>query len=143
MELPRDSLRRLLGLATVALVVVAALVLPPSRQASAADDDCTLTVSGPFLYAGMVSPVIEVRCDSVKQSIRIDAALDSDGSQVATSSRTCRRASSCVTGLADDGIFALDVPGDQRWCGRGSAAIHDRGATYVLPEATSCETESF
>ncbi len=143
MELPRISLRRVVGIASVLLAVGLALTLLPARQASAAHDDCTLSVSGPFLYAGLVFPVIEVRCDSVKQSIRIDAALDMDGSQVATASRTCRKASSCVTGLARDGIFAQDVPGDQRWCGRGSASIHTKGPTHFLPEASSCESESF
>jgi hypothetical protein len=125
------------------LAVGLTLILLPSRQASAGHDDCTLSVSGPFFYAGMVFPVVEVNCDSVKQSIRIDASLDMDGAQVATASRTCRKASSCVTGLASDGIFAQDIPGDQRWCGGGSASIHTKGPTHFLPEATSCESESF
>jgi hypothetical protein len=127
----------------VLLALGLALFLMPARQASAAHNDCTMSVSGPFFYAGMVFPVIEVKCDSVKQSIRIEAALDKDGFQVATSSRTCRKASSCVTGLARDGIFAQDIPGDQRWCGRGSASIHTKGQTHFLPEATSCESDGF
>jgi hypothetical protein len=137
------SLRRVVGLASVLLAVGSALVFLPSRPAAAAHSDCTLSVSGPFFYAGMVFPVIEVKCDSVKRSIHIDAALDMNGSQVATSSRTCRQASTCVTGLASDGIFAQDIPGDQRWCGRGSASIRTRGPTHNLPEAGSCESESF
>ncbi|HEV8420419.1 MAG TPA: hypothetical protein VGR13_03580 [Actinomycetota bacterium] len=143
MELRMVSLRRQVGLASVLLVLVPLLLLLPSRQASAAHSDCTLSVSGPFFYAGMVFPVIEVKCNSVKQSIRIDASLDRDGFQVATSSRTCRKASSCITGLASDGIFAQDIPGDQLWCGHGSAFIHTTGPGHSLPESTSCETDSF
>jgi hypothetical protein len=143
MDLPNISMRRVLGLSSVLMVVGLALILLPSRQASAAHEDCTMSVSGPFFYAGMVFPVIEVKCDSVKQTIRIDAALDMDGSQVAKSSRTCRRTSSCVTGLARDGIFAMDIPGDQHWCGRGSATIRSNGSTRFFPETTSCESESF
>jgi hypothetical protein len=126
------------------LAVGLTLIVMPPRPASAAPNDCTLSVSGPFFYAGMVSPVVEVKCESVKQTIRIDAALEMDGSQVATSSRTCRRASSCVTGLASDGIFAQDIPGDQHWCGRGAALVRTKGgSTQLLSEATSCESESF
>ena len=144
MDQPKIFLRRIAGLACVLLAVSSALVLLPTRPAAAAHSDCTFSVSGPFFYAGMVFPVIEVNCDSVKQTIRIDAALDMNGSDVATSSRTCRRASSCVTGLASDGIFAHDIPGDQRWCGRGSASIRAKGGpTHVIPEAGSCESESF
>lgn len=142
MELSRISLR-VVALTSALLSVGVALVLLPPRQASAAHDDCTMSVSGPFFYAGMVFPVIEVECDSVKRSIRINAALAMDGSQVATASRICRKASSCVTGLASDGIFAQDIPGNQRWCGQGSASIRSRGPTHFLPEARSCETESF
>jgi hypothetical protein len=143
MELRVISLRRQVGLATVLLALVPLLIVLPSRQASAAHDDCTMTVSGPFFYAGMVFPVIEVKCDSVKQSIRIDASLDRDGFQVAKSSRTCRKASSCITGLARDGIFAHDIPGDQIWCGHGSAVIHSSGPGHSLPKATSCESDTF
>jgi hypothetical protein len=133
----------MVGLASVVLAVGLALIALPATKASAATNDCTLTVSGPFFYAEMVFPVVEVTCDSVKRSIRIDAAMDMDGERVATSSRTCRRASSCVTGLASDGIFAMDVSGDQLWCGHGRASIHARGPVQVLPVATSCESESF
>jgi hypothetical protein len=101
-----------------------------------------MTVQGPFFYAGLVFPVIEVECDSVKRTIHIDAALDMDGSQVATSSRTCHRRSSCVTGLASDGIFTIDVAGDQRYCGHGSAVVRSKGQTQVLPQLTSCESDT-
>jgi hypothetical protein len=143
MERPIISMKRTLGLAAVILAVGLTVILVPSRQASAAHDDCTFSVSGPFFYAGMVFPVLEVRCDSVKQTIRIDAALDMDGSQVAKASRTCRKVSRCVTGLARDGIFAMDIPGDQRWCGRGSASVRSNGSTRSFPETTSCESEDF
>jgi hypothetical protein len=144
MDQPKLFLRRMAGIACVLLAVSSALVILPARRAAAAHGDCRLSVSGPFFYAGMVFPVIEVTCDSVKQTIRIDAALDMDGSEVATSGRTCRRASSCVTGLASDGIFAHDIPEDQRWCGRGSASIRAKGEqTHLGPEAGSCESESF
>jgi hypothetical protein len=102
-----------------------------------------MTVQGPFFYAGLVFPVIKVECDSVKRTIHIDAALDMDGSQVATSSRTCHRTSSCVTGLASDGIFAHDVEGDQSWCGHGSAVVRSKGQKQVLPQLTSCESDTF
>lgn len=143
MELSRISLVRVVGLASVVLVMGLALIVLPAGKASAAPVDCTLTVSGPFFYAEMVFPVVEVTCDSVKKSIRIDAALDMDGERVATSSRTCRRASSCVTGLASDGIFAIDEPGDQLWCGKGLASIRTTGPVQFLPVAGSCESESF
>lgn len=143
MEATSIPSKRIAGLVFVPLVLSLAAVLIPSRQAAAAHSDCTLTVSGPFFYAGLVFPVIEVECDSVKRSIRIDAALDMDGTEVATSSRICRRASSCVTGLASDGIFTTDVPGDQLWCGRGSAAIRTQGPPHFLPEVGSCESEDF
>jgi hypothetical protein len=120
----------------------------PSRQqdqvlAAAVHEDCTLTVSGPFIYVDMVFPVIEVRCDSVKQTIHIEAALDMDGSQVAQSSRTCRKTNKCVTGLASDGIFVHDVPGDQLYCGRGSAKVRTKEGSRSFPEQTSCESDSF
>jgi hypothetical protein len=102
-----------------------------------------MTVSGPFFYADMVFPVIDVTCDSVKRAIRIEAALDKDGDQVATSSRTCRNRRGCETGLASDGIFTIDEPGDQQWCGHGAAAIRTQGRAHIIPEQTSCETDSF
>lgn len=137
------SMKRVLGLASVLIAVSLALVLVPSRPAAAVHEDCTFTVSGPFIYVDMVFPVIEVTCDSVKQSIRIEAALDMDGSQVATSNRTCRRTNRCVTGLARDGIFAHDIPGDQLWCGRGSASVRSKEGSRSFPEQTSCESDSF
>jgi hypothetical protein len=143
MERALTSPKKVLGLASVILAVGLALIVVPSRQAAAAHEDCTMSVSGPFFYAGMVFPVIEVSCDSVKQTIRLDAALDMDGSQVAKSRRTCRNVSRCVTGLARDGIFAMDIPGNQHWCGQGSASVRSKGSTRFFPEVTSCESEDF
>jgi hypothetical protein len=143
MDVATISLKRTAALASVLAAAAVILVVLPARQASAAHGDCTMTVSGPFFYADMVFPVIEVNCESVKRAIRIDASLDRDGTEVATSSRTCRRTDHCVTGLASDGIFAMDEPGDQRWCGHGTAGIRSQGRTHVIPEATSCESESF
>lgn len=146
MERAQLSPKKMVGLPAVFLALSLALVLLPARPASAVsvvDGDCTFTVSGPFFYAGLVFPVIEVECDTVKQTITLAAALDQDGSEVATSGRTCRRTNKCVTGLASDGIFTHDVPGDQHWCGRGSAAVRvRRQPTQNFPELTSCETDT-
>ena len=143
MEARTISPRRVVAVIFVLLTVGLTPTLLQQKPASAAPDDCTMTVQGPFFYAGLVFPVIEVECDSVKRTIHIDAALDMDGSQVATSSRTCHRTSSCVTGLARDGIFAHDVEGDQSWCGHGSAVARSKGQTQMLPQLTSCESDSF
>lgn len=110
---------------------------------AAVHDDCTMTVSGPFIYVDMVFPVIEVRCNSVKQTIHLEAVLNRGGSQVAQSSRTCRKTNKCVTGLASDGIFVHDIPGDQRYCGRGSATVRSKEGSRSFPAQTSCESDSF
>ena len=143
MDLPMTSLKRVAALASLLAAVAVTLVVLPARPAAAAHGDCTMTVSGPFFYANLVFPVIEVTCDSVKRTIHIEAALDMDGTEVATSSRTCQRTDHCVTGLASDGIFAHDQEGDQQWCGRGAAAVRTRGRPHLFPEATSCESDSF
>ena len=143
MEVRTISPKWVLAVITVLVTLGLTLTLLQPTSASATADDCTMTVQGPFFYAGLVFPVIEVECASVKRTIHIDAALDMNGSQVATSSRTCHRTSSCVTGLASDGIFARDVEGDQRWCGHGSAAARSKGQTQVLPQLTSCESDTF
>jgi hypothetical protein len=143
MERRAISPRTVVAFVCVLVSVGVALILIQQKPASAAPNDCTLTVSGPFFYAGMVFPVIEVECDTVKRSIRIDAALDMDGSQVATSRRICRRTNHCVTGLASDGIFAVDVEGDQSWCGHGRAVIRTQGQAQLLPKLTSCESDTF
>jgi hypothetical protein len=143
MEVRTISPRRVVAVMSVVLTLGLTLTLLQQRPASAAADDCTLTVSGPFIYVDMVFPVIEVECDSVKRTIHIEAALDMDGSQVAQSSRTCRRTNKCVTGLASDGIFVHDVPGDQRYCGHGSGVARSKGQTQVLPQLTSCEADTF
>ncbi len=139
---PTTTLRRALGLATVLLALGTILAVVTTTPATAAQSDCTLTVSGPFFYAGLVSPNIEVACGSVRKSIRVDATLSQDGVQVAAESRTCRQASQCILGLASDGIFVFDVAGDQRWCGTGSGTVSGNGGQVLRP-ARSCETDSF
>jgi hypothetical protein len=136
------SNKKLVGICMV-LFLASTLTLLPSGEASAAHDDCRLTISGPFFYAGTVAPFAEIQCDSVKQSIQINAALDMDGSQVVAKSRTCRRATSCWLGLARDGVFTYDVEGNQQWCGRASGVVHTTGQRHSLPQAGSCETEDF
>jgi hypothetical protein len=131
-----------LVLTAVLVASALGLFLPPTG-ASAAHDGCRLSVQGPFLYAGMVFPVAQIDCDTVQQSIHIRASLDMDGTAVASASRTCRKATSCWLGLASDGVFALDAPGDQRWCGRATGSVNNRGPGHSLGEAASCESESF
>lgn len=142
MEVRTISKRRAVAV-TVLLILGLTLTPIPQTPAAAAADDCTLTVSGPFIYVDMVFPVVEVECDSVKRTIHIEAALDRDGSQVATSSRTCHRTSSCMTGLASDGVFVHDVEGDQQYCGHGSGVARSKGQTQRMPQQTSCESDTF
>jgi hypothetical protein len=142
MEFGAISNRKLVGF-WIVLFVASTLLILPSGDASAAHNDCRLTISGPFFYAGTVAPFAEIQCDSVKQSIQINAALDMDGSQVVARSRTCRKATSCWLGLARDGVFTNDVPGNQQWCGRASGVIHTTGQRHSLPQVASCETEDF
>lgn len=143
MQLGINSRNRLLLLASVFLASVLIVILPQARPASAAHDDCRLTVQGPFLYADLVFPVAQIECHTAKQSIHVEATLNMDGSAVASASRTCRKTASCWLGLASDGIFAHDVPGDQRWCGLATGSINNRGSRHSLGGAASCETESF
>jgi hypothetical protein len=50
---------------TVLVTLGLTLTLLQPTSASATADDCTMTVQGPFFYAGLVFPVIEVECASV------------------------------------------------------------------------------
>jgi hypothetical protein len=139
---PTISLRRAVGVTMALLALGTILAVVKATPATAAQNDCTLTVSGPFFYAGLVSPNVEVACGSVRKSIRVDATLSQDGVQVAAESRTCHQASRCILGLASDGIFVFDVPGNQHWCGTGSGTISGKGG-QVLPPARSCESDGF
>lgn len=134
--------RRTLVLASIVMMITSVVILLPG-SASAGHDDCRVDVRGPFFYAGFVFPVGEIRCDTVKQSIHIDVSLDMDGVEVASASRTCRKASRCILGLASDGVFARDVAGDQLWCGGATGSIDNRGPRHVTAEAASCESEGF
>jgi hypothetical protein len=135
--------KALMTWAALLLVSVVSLVLVPISGARAAHDVCRLTVQGPFVYANMVFPVAKVECGAVRQTIHIDARLDMDGSLAAQASRTCRKVATCWLGLASDGIFAHDVPGDQQWCGSATGWVNNRGSRHSLDVAASCETESF
>ena len=139
---PTTSIRRAVGLTAALMVLATILAVVTATPASAAQSDCALTVSGPFFYAGLVSPNVDVACGSVKKTIKVDATLSQDGVQVAVESRTCHHASRCILGLASDGIFVFDVDGNQRWCGTGSATIPGRGG-QVLPPKRSCESDTF
>lgn len=137
------SAKRALALASILIALASIAILLPAAQAHAAHDDCRVTVRGPFFYAGLVFPVGEIECDSVKQSIHIDVTLDMDGTEAASAGRTCRKASSCILGLASDGVFTRDLPGDQLWCGSATGSINNRGPRHEVAVATSCESESF
>ena len=73
------SLRRAVGLAQQRSWSWPRSSRSSRRPASAAQGDCTLTVSGPFFYAGLVSPNVDVACGSVKKTIKVDATLSQDG----------------------------------------------------------------
>lgn len=135
--------KRSLAFGSILLALASILILVPGRGALAAHDDCELTVRGPFFYAGLVFPVAEIQCQTQKQSIHLEATLEMDGSEVATASRTCRKTAECTLGLASDGVFAHDVPGDQVWCGSAMGSINNRGPRHFLGQVTSCEAESF
>ena len=139
---PTTLLRRAVGVLSALLALGTMLTVATATPAAAAQADCTLTVSGPFFYAGLVSPNIDVTCGSVRKSIRVEATLSQDGVQVAAESRTCHQASRCILGLASDGIFVFDVAGNQHWCGTGSGTVSGKGG-QVLPPARSCESDSF
>jgi hypothetical protein len=60
------------------------VILPPGDEASANHGDCQVSAQGPFIYADLVFPVTEIQCDTIKQSIHIEATQEMDGSVVAT-----------------------------------------------------------
>jgi hypothetical protein len=134
---------RPLAFAVAVLASALTVILPPGEEASAAHGDCRVTAQGPFIYADLVSPFTAIECDTVKQGIHIEATLEMDGSVVASASRTCRKTNMCWLGLASDGIFTHDVPGDQRWCGTATGSINNRGSRHSLGQAASCETDTF
>lgn len=128
------SVRAALALALLAgaVAVQGAAAKPPSSSAS---PTCRIEASAPFLYS-VVIPVSAVQCDGTARRLRIDTQLTRDGVTVASSSRSCRDASSCW--LTVD-ASAPDEPGDQMWCTVTSGYA---GTTY-LGAATACESEDF
>jgi hypothetical protein len=132
-----------LALAGAVLASALIVILPPGEEASATHGDCWVSAEGPYIYADFVFPVTKIECDTVKQGIHVEATLEMDGSVVATAGRTCRKTNACWLGLASDGIFTHDVPGDQRWCGSATGSINNRGSRHALGQAASCESEIF
>lgn len=96
--------------------------------------NCSITASGPVLYAGMVFPDILVRCDSEVNRIRIEGVLEMDGVQVGTARRDCRKTDQCR--LSVD-LRTSDKPDDQTWCGHASATVSGKDS---VGRASSCET---
>lgn len=135
--------RRSLALIAFFTALAVAGTQTPADEARAADNSCQVSVRGPFFYAGFVFPSTEIACETVKQTIRLEASLHMDGTEVATAERTCRKTDRCRLSLASDGIFAYDVPGDQLWCGSVTGSISDKGPRHELGTAVSCESESF
>lgn len=95
---------------------------------------CTISASGPILYAGMVIPDILVRCDSEVNRIRIEGVLEMDGVQVGAARRDCRKTDQCH--LSVD-LRTSDQSGDQTWCVHASATV---GGKDYVGAASSCET---
>jgi hypothetical protein len=62
--------------------------------------------------------------------------LTRDGVAVASASRSCRNASTCIISVD---ASAPDLPGDQTWCVSTSGSV---GST-PLGTAESCESEAF
>ena len=108
----------------------------PAGSASATHQDCRITASGPFFYAGMVFPSTVVECDTVKPRIRIEAALTMDGVEVDRSRRDCRKTDICH--LEVD-VSATDQPGNQVWCTFTTGWVQN----HLVGHASSCESEEF
>jgi hypothetical protein len=119
------------------LLALAAVVAPgASADRPAVSSTCTLAAAGPFFYAGDVFHDASVRCDTPQRRLRIDAVLTRDGVAVASASRSCRTASTCIISVD---ALAPDIPGNQTWCVSASGSV---GSTPV-GRAESCESEDF
>lgn len=113
-----------------------ATIFPLAGSASASHQDCRITASGPFFYAGMVFPSTVVECDMVKPRIRIETALTMDGVEVDRSRRDCRKTDICH--LEVD-VSATDQPGNQVWCTFTTGWV----GNHLVGHASSCESEEF
>lgn len=119
----------------VILCAMVGLALASSTALSAAHAaSCTISATGPFLYAGLVIPEAEVQCESALNRIRIEGVLEMDGVQVGAARRDCRKTANCQ--LSPD-LRAADQPGDQVWCVQVSATVGGKGN---VGSATSCAT---
>jgi hypothetical protein len=119
------------------LLAFAAFAAPgASADRPPVNSACTLAAAGPFFYAGDVFPEASVRCDTPQRRLRIDAVLTRDGVAVATATRTCRNASTCIVSVD---ASAPDLPGDQVWCVSTSGSV----GLASLGTAESCEREDF
>lgn len=130
---PRVALLSVLVLGVLLSLAPSAAAGPPNTSSA----NCTITTTGPFLYAGMVFPDIEVRCDSEVNRIRVEGVLEMDGVQVDAGVRDCRKTARCT--LSVD-LRAADQPGDQTWCASASATI---GGKESVGSSSSCETADF
>jgi hypothetical protein len=118
------------------LAVLAAAALAPSAAADrvAGSSACTLAALGPFFYAGDVIPEASVRCDAVQRRLHIEAVLTRDGVQVASASRNCRNAGTCIVSVD---ASAPDLPGNQQWCVQAAGSV----GSVDLGAAKACESE--
>lgn len=122
--------------ALLTLLLFAAVLVLPVKNAAADHDGCRIVAEGPFFYAGLVFPATKVECGSVKRRIKISAVLTRDGIVAARGTRTCRNRSVCHLGVD---VRADDLPGDQQWCVRASGSV----GRHFVGEAMNCETEPF
>jgi hypothetical protein len=116
---------------------------PPPPPDTAAD--CTFAVApaiGEYLVLATLN--VEVRCDTVKQSITVTAtSFTRDGAEVPLipyDTRTCTNTTACV--LAID-LFSYDnhpvaFPGDQEYCASGNGVV---GGTTLGP-GSACEADA-
>lgn len=122
--------------ALVLAVAVIATVFPLASVASASHDDCGITASGPFFYAGIIFPSTVVECETAERRIRIETSLSMDGVEVNRAGRVCRNSSVCY--LTVD-AHVLDRPGSQVWCTSTMGWIQN----HLVGHASSCETGGF
>jgi hypothetical protein len=119
------------------LLALAAVLAPgASADRPPASWSCTVAAAGPFFYAGDVIPDTSVSCATPQRRLQIEAVLTRDGVPVASASRSCRNAGTCIISVD---ALAPDIPGNQTWCVSASGSV---GSTSV-GRAESCESEDF